>query len=421
MVQPRTVHAGHNGSRRAPTLLARLAWRNLWRHRRRTVLLIVVVAYATLATIFFWGFTEGYTQSVLTNQARYLSAPALVTTPAYQDDPDPQNALPTLGFVERLRQVRGVAEAAPRLEFFALLRSPYTSESAQVRGVNPALEPDVSDVPSSITEGRMLSGRGEVVLGKGLAQRLDVRIGERLAVDVSSRAGPQAAGLVAVGFVNLGIGAFDESLVFVHLEDSRVLTGVGTATGIALDVPRGQEEAVAARVQEVLPEGMRAYGLRELLGTLSDELDNNAVQMIPIGLLFALFAALAVTSTVLVSVLERRREFGMMAAIGLVPPKLARMVVIEAVAATVLGWLVGLAIGYALTWLFGTYNILGTFMSGVNEAFASFGLGDELYTVSSPRYALYAGATVAFAAIFALLIPARQVARLEPVTAMRAE
>jgi lipoprotein-releasing system permease protein len=350
-----------------------------------------------------------------------LSAPALVTTPAYQDDPDPQNALPTLGFVERLRQVPGVAEAAPRLEFFALLRSPYTSESAQVRGVNPALEPAVSDVPSSITEGRMLSGRGEVVLGKDLAERLDVRLGERLAVDVSSRAGPQAAGLVAVGFVNTGIAALDVSLVLVHLEDSRVLTGVGTATGIALDVPRGQEEAVAARVQEVLPDGTRAYGLRELLGTLSDELDNNAVQMIPIGLLFALFAALAVTSTVLVSVLERRREFGMMAAIGLAPSKLARMVVIEAVAATVLGWLVGLAIGYALTWLFGTYNILGTVMAGVNEAFASFGLGDELYTVSSPRYALYAGATVAFAAIFALLIPARQVARLEPVTAMRAE
>lgn len=417
MVQPRTGRSRHN----APTLLTRLAWRNLWRHRRRTVLLIVVVAYATLATIFFWGFTEGYTQSVLTNQARFLSAPALVTTPAYRDDPDPQNALPTLSFVGRLRQVPGVAEAAPRLEFFALLRSPYTSESAQVRGVDPALEPAVSDMPGSITEGRMLSGQGEVVLGRDLAERLDVRLGERLAVDVSSLAGPQAAGLVAVGFVNSGIAALDESLVLVHLEDARTLTGVGTSTGIALDVPRGQEEAVAARVQEVLPDGMRAYGLRELLGTLSDELDNNAVQMIPIGLLFALFAALAVTSTVLVSVLERRREFGMMAAIGLAPPKLAQMVVIEAVAATVLGWLVGLIIGYALTWLFGTYNILGTVMAGVNEAFASFGLGDELYTVSSPRYALYAAGTVAFAAIFALLIPARQVAKLEPVTAMRAE
>lgn len=357
---------------------------------------------------------------MLTNKARFLSAPALVMTPAYRADPDLQNALPTLGFLEAVRNVPGVAEAAPRLEFFALLRSPYSSASAQVRGIDPALEPAVSDVPGSVTEGRMLSGPGEVVLGKGLAERLDVRLGGRLAVDASSRAGPQAAGLVAVGFVDTGIDAVDDTAVLVHLQDARALTGV-TATGVALAVPRGQEAAVAARVQDVLPDTLRAYGLCELLGTLSDELDNNSVQMIPIGLLFAVFAALAVTSTVVVSVLERRREFGMVVAIGLAPSRLARMVVLEAALATAIGWLVGLALGYALVWVFGTYNLLGPALSGPNEAFASFGLGDELYTASSPRYALYASATVACAALFALLFPARQVARLEPVTAMRAE
>lgn len=412
--------AQRNRGRTAP-LLTRLAWRNLWRQRRRTVLLIVVVAYATLATVFFWGFTEGYTESVLTNQARFLSAPGLITTPAYQDDPDPQNALPTLAFLDAVRGVPRVAEAAPRLEFFALLRSPYGSERVQARGVDPALEPAVSDVPESVTEGQMLSGPGEVVLGKALAERLDVRLGERVAVDVSSRAGPQAAGLVAVGFVDSGISAVDEGTVLVHLGDARTLTGVRTATGVALDVPRGQEAAVATRVQGVLPEGVRAYGLRELLGTLSDELDNNSVQMVPIGLLFAVFAALAVTSTVVVSVLERRREFGMVVAVGLAPPKLARMVVIEAALATGIGWLVGLVLGYALVGLFGVLNVLGPLLSSTNQAFASFGVGEELYTAVSPRYALYAGATVAFAALFALLFPARQVARLEPVTAMRAE
>ncbi len=143
--------------------------------------------------------------------------------------------------------------------------------------------------------------------------------------------------------------------------------------------------------------------------------------MIPIGLLFVVFAALAVTSTVVVSILERRREFGMVVAIGLAPSRLARMVVLEAALATAIGWLVGLALGYALVWVFGTYNLLGPALSGTNEAFASFGLGDELYTAASPRYALYASATVAFAALFALLFPARQVAQLEPVSAMRAE
>jgi len=407
------------GARTRP--LYRLAWRNVWRQKRRTVLLIIVVAYATLSTVFFWGFTDGYTRSIIYNQSRYLNAPVLVTTPAYQDDPDPENALPGLGFLPQLEGVRGVRGYAPRLELFALLRSPYTSESARVRGVDPAREAQVSDLPASVTEGRMLTGRGEVVLSVDLAQRLDMRLGERLAMDVSSLAGPQAAGLRLVGLIDSGIAAVDGGAVLIHLEDARALTGVETATGVAVDAPRGQEEEVAARLNEVLPTGVRAYDILELLGPLRAELEGARVQMIPIGLLFALFASLAVTSTVLVSVLERTREFGVMAAVGLAPPKLARMVVIEAVVATSVGWLVGLVLGYLLTWLFGTYNLLGPALGAASDSFAAFGLSDEIYTASSPEYALYAALTVAFAGTFALLIPARRVAKLNPVTAMRAD
>lgn len=399
----------------------RLAWRNLWRQRRRTLLLIVVVAYATLTTVFYWGYTEGVTESMLASQARLLSAPTLVATPAYGDDPDPENALPTLAFLETLRGVPGVRAAAPRLEFYALLRSPYTALGAQVRGVDPALEPAVSDLPGSVTAGRMLEAPGETVLGTELAARLDVRVGERLALDAAALAGPQATGLEVVGLLETGVAAVDDAAVLVHLEDARALTGVDTATGVALDVPRGQEEAVAARVQGALPGGVRAYSLRDLLGPLAAQVDASRLSGIPIGLLFAVLAALAVTSTVVVSVLERQREFGVMAAIGLAPPKLARMVVLEAVFATALGWLTGLALGYALTWTLGTWNLLGAAFAGIFDGFAAYGIGDELYTTSSPRYALYAAAPVAFAAAFALLVPARRVARLRPAQAMRAE
>jgi lipoprotein-releasing system permease protein len=419
---PRARAAGalEKGARTSPLL--RLAWRNVWRQRRRTVLLLVVVAYATLSTVFFWGFMDGFAETMLASQARLLNAPVLATTPAYGDDPDPENALPSLDFIQAAEGVAGVRAAAPRLEFFGLLRSPYASEGAQIRGINPAREPAVSDIPGHIGEGRMLAEPGEVVLGKGLAERIDVRLGERLAMDVSALAGPQAAGLVVVGLIDSGLAAIDHSTVLVHLDDARRLTGAQTATGVAFDVPRGQEEAVAERLQERLPEGVRAYGLIELLGAaVRFEVEGSRLSMIPIGLLFAVFAALAVTSTVLVSVLERARELGMMAAIGLAPNRLSRMVVLEAVLVTAAGWLVGLALGYALLWVFGTWNILGPVFATAGDAFAELGLPQELYTATSPVYALYALATVAFAAVFALLIPARRVAGLNPVEAMRSE
>ncbi len=381
--------------------LNRLAWRNVWRQKRRTTLLIIVVAYATASIIFFWGFTEGFSRSIITNQARIFSAPAMVMAPAYFSDPDPENALSSLDVLDDIRNTRGVNALTLRLEFAALLRSPYTSQGASVRGIDPATEGLVSTVPGYLAEGRMIESTGEVVMGRELAADLDVRLGERLAVDVSSTAGPQGAGLILVGLLDSGIAFVDESTILVHIDDARNLTGVNTATGIALDVPRGQEAAVATRLNEVLPTDMQAFEI--------------------MGLLFAIFAALAVTSTVLVSVIERTREFGMMVAIGFSPPRLARMVVLEASLATISGWLVGVLVGFGLTALFANVNILGPVFEATFESFAQFGFSDEFYTSFELVHALYAAVTVVFAGIFALLIPARKVATINPAEAMRAD
>ena len=81
---------------------SKLAWRNLWRHKRRTQLLLAVVAYATVAIIFFWGFYDGFVSVLLGGQARYLSAPVMVQSEAHRTNPDPENRLPTLDFTDEL-------------------------------------------------------------------------------------------------------------------------------------------------------------------------------------------------------------------------------------------------------------------------------------------------------------------------------
>lgn len=308
---------GEQGRSASATPLAKLAWRNLFRQRRRTTILVIVVAYATLAIIFFWGFTDGFLNSTINGQARFLNAPALITTPTYFADPDPENALPDLNFLEESTSIRLVQTAAPRLDFPGLIRSPYATQGVQVRGVDPALENAVSSIPENVGEGRMLERVGETVIGKGLAESIDIRLGERLALDASSQAGPQATGLIVVGLVDSGIELVDETTVLIHIEDARGLTGVETATGVALDIPFGREEAAARALQNRLPEGVQAYPIKELLGPLQSGLASERAQMLPLSLIFSLFAAITVTSTVVVSVLERTREFGIIIALGL--------------------------------------------------------------------------------------------------------
>ncbi len=401
--------------------LPRLAWRNLWRHRRRTLLLVLVVAYATITTILFWGVQDGFTQSVQLGNARFLSAPALITTPQYFEDPDPEQGLPSLDFLTRVQTQPGVNAAAPRLEFPTLIRSAYTADAAKARGVDPALEARVSNIPTAIAAGRMLEKPGEVVLGQQLAERLDVRLGERVVLDTSALAGPQALGLRVVGLVKSGIAPVDRGTVLVHLQDARLLTGLQTATGVALDLTRGQEARIAEALQPVLPQNIRAYDLTQLLGGLSSAIGAKQSSTFLIGMIFSLFAALAVTSTVLVSVLERTREFGMMGAIGMNPPRLATMVTLETVLATSIGWGVGLVLGYALNFWMATQNVLGPIFASYGAAWEILGTGGEIYTAQSPLYALYAALTIVLAAFFSILIPARRVLSLNPAEAMRTE
>lgn len=408
---------GGGGS--AVKALARLAWRNIWRYRRRTILLVLAVAYATFGIIFFWGLNDGIIDSVLTTQARFVAAPVLITTTANWDDPDPEHALPDLTVLATLQRVPRVRAAALRLEFPALLRSAYTAQAVVARGVQPAEEPAVSAVPSRIAEGRMLRGAGELVLGRGLARRIDVRVGERAVLDAASRAGPQAAGLTVVGLVETGVQTVDDRAALVHLDDARRLTGVSTATGIVLEVPRGAEDAVAAEIRPRLPRGLRAYGLSEILGAAQRALEVRRASSLPIALIFALVAAAAVTSTAVVSVIERTRELGMIAALGMTPRRLARVVVLETVLTAGIGWAIGLAAGYATVAALARVNVLGALFGSLSGAYASSPFGSEIYAAVRPAYVLYASMTVGIAALLAVLIPARRIRRLRPAQAMR--
>lgn len=404
------------------TSISKLAWRNLWRHKRRTQLLLAVVTYATVVIIFFWGYYDGFVGVLLGGQARYLNAPVMVQTESYRTDPDPENRLPTLDFAHTLLGVEGVRGIAPRLEFQALLRSPYRTLGSPIRGIDPTLEPQVSNLPGDIGEGRMIENPGELVLGIDLAENLDVRVGERLALDVQSLAGSQGTGLQVVGIIDSNINPVDEGVVLVHLEDARRLTGVDTATGVALDVRQGTEEEVAEALNAAsLPQNVTAYPITELLGGLMATLESERAQMIPIVLMIALFAAVTVMSTLMVSVIERTREFGVITSLGLNQDRLARMVTLEAIYTTFIGFVIGAVLGYGINALVSATNLMGPFINTFYGAYLSgLALSDRFVFASSLGYLAWAAITILIAAILAITVPGKRVRNLNPAEAMRA-
>lgn len=401
--------------------LLRLAWRNIWRHRQRTILLLVVVAYATFFTIFYWSLMDGYVESVIESYARYIVAPVRVASEAWYADPDPENGLADLDLVAAVTAVPGVRGAWPRLHFPGLLQSAYVSQGAEITGVDPAGELSLSRIPAKLTEGQWISGPGQVVLGQEVAERIDARVGEQIVVSAASLAGPRAMGLRVVGIARTGILAVDQTAVLIHLDDARELTGLPTATVLELDVARGSEDAVAARVQALLPPGFSARGVWDLVGPIKTDLQGNQAFAHILAALVYLFAALAVTSTIFVSVMERSRELGVIGALGVAPRRIGGLVVLEALLSCTVGWLVGLALGYGAAWLLASYNILGPLFAAISASVPTAGLSEEVYGAVRGVYVLYSGMVIATAVVLSALVPGRRAARLRPAEAMRGE
>ncbi|WP_038056637.1 ABC transporter permease [Thermus amyloliquefaciens] len=394
--------------------LLRLAWRNVLRQRRRTALLSLVVVYVTVAVLFMFGFLDGYGESLVEAYAQYVEAPVVVAREAWWEDPDPENGFPSLPPLAHPL----VQAATPRLSLYALFRSPYRMQGGVVLGVDPEGEKALSRVPSKVGEGRWLQGPGEVVLGYRLAERLDVRVGERLVVET----GKEALGLQVVGLVRAGVGNVDFGGVYVHLEDARRLAGGGVgATHLALRVPRGREEGVAKALNQVLPEGFRAKGVWELMGPIRADYEGSRLFYVPLLGLFMLLAAVAVVSTTYVSVRERLREFAVAESLGLSPARLAGQVALEAALASGLGLLAGLLLGYALLGYTSTHDVFGPLMRLSVELLPEAGLSEHLYTSIRPVYALYASLLVGLSALLALLFPGRLVLRLDPSRYVKGE
>lgn len=384
--------------------LFRLAWRNVLRQRRRTALLSLVVVYVTVATLFLLGFLDGYGESLVEAYAEYVEAPVVVAREAWWADPDPEHGLRAL---PRLAHPL-IQAVSPRLSFHALLRSPYRLEGVVALGLDPEGEKALSRVPFKVSQGRWLSAPGEVVLGHRLAEKLDVRLGERLVVET----GRAALGLRVVGLVRAGVSNVDFFGVYLHLQDAQALTGV-LATHLAVKAPRGKEEALAQALNRTLSPGLLAKGVWDLMGPIRADYEGSRLFYIPLLALFMLLAAIAVVSTTYVSVRERLREFAVAESLGLTPWRLAGQVALEAALASGVGLLLGLLLGYGLLWYTSTHDVFGPLMRMSVELLPESGLSEHLYTALRPVYALYAAGVVALSALLALLFPGRMVLFLE--------
>jgi len=407
------------------SLSLNMAWRNLWRHKRRTWLTATAMIFSNVLLVFMIALQFGSYDMMIENTLKAFSGHLQVQAAGYQENPKLRTSIAGIStLAARLRKALPRARVSERAAAFALASSEQRSFGIQLIGVQPLTEPLVSSIPGLVSRGRFLQGSdsSEIVIGSAMARNLKVDLGSEITLIGSGRDGSFAAGIVeVVGIFDSGLQDMDRSFAEVPLgyfQDTFAMGDHGNVITIAVD-ELGQVPATAQTVAERLHDrsGLEVLDWNALHPGLRQAIQADLSSgWFMYGVLIIL-VAFSVLNTQLMSVMERTREFGVISALGVRPRRLATLVMLE----TALMALIGLGIGLFLGWLLTLYfNVNGFSYPGMEEVAQRYNLPGEMYP-SVTLGTMLAGPLVVFVfCLLAAVYPALRLFRLRPVDAMRA-
>lgn len=403
----------------------RLAWRNLWRHPRRTWLTIGAMVFADAILVFMISIQLGTYEMMINNTLQVFTGHLQIQAPGYRDELKMRQVVPhAADIAETLRQKLGLDAITVRSAAFVLISSEDRSYGIQVYGVDPEYEPKVSVLPGLVREGRYPTDRAaqEIVIGKVLARNLRVGLGDEVTLLGSGRDGSFAAAVATVvGIFDSGVIDIDRSIAEVpiaffddvfYMEDAAHAVVIVTPGLSFINDYKSRVEALLSADENLV-----------LLDW--DELQPGLKQAIQADISSAFFmygvliilVAFSVMNNQLMSVLERTHEFGVIMSLGVTPGRLGRLVIFETSLMGLGGLLLGMLAGGLVTLWF-TWH--GFSFPGMEQMAAKFNLPTEFYPRATLLTLTLGPAIVFLAAILSAVYPALRLHWLRPVEAMRA-
>jgi len=406
-------------------IVVRLAWRNLWRHQRRTWLTVGAMVFSNTLLVFMISMQFGMYDLMIDNTLKVFSGHMQIQAPGYKDEQKMRQTVPDIvPLADRLRSEFPNESIAARGWAFALASSEERSYGVGIFGVEPEFEPQVSSIPGLIEEGRYVerSDTPEIVIGAVLARNLRVGVGDELTLLGSGLDGSFAAAVVSiVGIFESGVPEVDRNIAEMPLsafQDIFFMQGAGHQ--VVVTAPSLEAAAI------VLPDIIAALPAdADMVVHDWDALQPGLKQAIRADMSSAFFmygvlvilVAFSVLNTQLMSVLERTHEFGIVMSLGLKPGQLGRLVMLETAFLGLLGLVLG-AIGGAI--LTAYFSVNGLSIPGMEEMAANFNLPTRIYFEATPLTMAIGPFVVFVFTLLAAVYPALRLYKLHPVEAMRA-
>lgn len=335
-------------------MLPRIAWRNLWRQRTRTVILLSAVTFSYALLLVSMGLGDDSHQQMLDAAVEGAGGDILVHREGYWETLAADLVIRDGPALARLAAgVDGVSAAIPRIRLPALLSTSSGARAVELLAVDPELESALTDIHEHLVEGERLDvtgTRSPVLLGIRLAEDLEVGLGGRVVLTASAPDGELTRGLFRVaGFLETGLRELDETLAYTTLATAWEALGDSAAVtqvGVLVEEP-GSEEVLAETLRAALAGGAEPLevltwrqAVPEMVGFIETD---DAFLYIYAAVMFVV-VAFAIANTFLVAVTERVREFGLLNALGLRGRRVGGLVLWETAVLTLLALGIGLVL-----------------------------------------------------------------------------
>lgn len=400
-------------------LLRRLAWRNLWRHKRRTFIMLTAIALGAWFMLFTAAFTRGLIEQQVHDAIFTLTGHIQIHQKKFRDDPAIENSMQPPG--KNLLQALGdkqVVQWTSRVRLPAVVVSERESRGTTLVGIDPEHEKGLSFIGDPVKIGRNLRSIDDdgIIIGRRMAERLQTKIGRRIVLMAQDSNGDVAdRGFRIVGLFTAELEATETAYVFTgrHVVQNMLKMGDRISEIELITKSRDKLGPLTQKLRAAAP-GLEVKDWKELQPLLVATVEFYDAFMIIWYFIVFLAMSFGLVNTLLMAVFERTRELGLFQALGMRPGFIVGQVMIESLILMVLG----LVIGNLLSWLSVLSLADGLDLRSFAQGMEQFSMPSILKLQLTIGDVLTANILVIVLTLIASLYPAWRAARFVPVEAI---
>jgi ABC-type lipoprotein release transport system permease subunit len=403
-------------------MLTQIAWRNVWRNKTRSMVIVIAVALGLWGGIFSDAFMQGMTEQQIYSSIHTETGHIQLNQKGFLVNHDMQLNMPGADSITaRLSKLPGVQAATSTIQLTSMASTSSGSAGIMINGIDPAAQEKVSNLNTLLTTGDYFKSdrTNLIVIGQQLADKLHIKLHSRIVLTLQTTAGDIVYGAFKVaGIFRTHNSDFDKQMVFVRKKDLQALISFtpGAASLVTVLLHNTDDtKMVTAEIQKMFPElqvqpWMQLSPMLQILSSTVTQMTIIFVGIILIALAFG------IVNTMLMAVLDRTHEIGMLLSIGMKPSKVFAMIILETIFLSLTGAAVGIALSVGtISW----FGHTGINLSFIAEGINAFGYASIVYPSLGADFYLALSVMVVIIALIAGLFPARHAIRLKPAEALR--